>query len=99
MYRAAVKNNVVVANPFAELALPPIEPQPVFFYEPDEAAKLYEAAGILGERWRVVGRDRTGLVFTAPEGGPVSYANFRNRSGIRLSPPLVSGRSRRATGA
>ena len=45
----------------------------------------------------MVGRDHTGLVFTAPERGPVSYANFRNRvwypaveaAGIRSFPPRV----------
>lgn len=43
------------------------------------------------------GRDRNGLVFTAPDGGPVHYANFRNRvwypavaaAGIRRFPPRV----------
>jgi integrase len=150
---------------FAELSLPPVEPQPVFFCEPDEAAALYAAAGDLDERWRTLvelgmqaglrfeelagphghrvdwlrgrlevvdvmtrrglrqwpksrnshrtvpvpaavlegmsllmrNRDRTGLVFTAPDGGPVHYANFRNRvwypaitaAGIRRFPPRV----------
>lgn len=54
MYRAAVKDNVVVSNPFSGLALPPFEPQPVFFYEPDEAQKLYLAAGELDERRRTL---------------------------------------------
>jgi hypothetical protein len=45
MNRAAVKDNVVASNLFSGLALPPVEPQPVFFYEPDEAQKLYAAAG------------------------------------------------------
>jgi hypothetical protein len=40
MYRAAVKDGVVVSNPFTELSLPPVEPQPVFFYEPEEAVAL-----------------------------------------------------------
>jgi integrase len=147
MYRAAVKDSVVIANPFSSLSLPAVEPQPVFFYEPAEAAALYAAMGELGDRWRVLvqlgmqtglrfeelaglhghrvdwlrgrlevvdvmtrrglrewpksrkshrtvpvpaavldgmsalmrDRDRTGLVFTAADGGPVHYANFRNR--------------------
>lgn len=31
---------LVMANPFAELDPPAIEPRPVLFYEPDEAAAL-----------------------------------------------------------
>lgn len=57
LYRAAIKEHppVVLANPFAELALPVIEPRPVEFYEPDEAAALYEAAGQLsGPKWRTL---------------------------------------------
>jgi len=45
LFRAATKEHppVVLANPFAELVLPVIEPRPVEFYEPDEAAALFEA--------------------------------------------------------
>ena len=45
---------VVLINPFADLDLPGIEPRPVEFYEPDEAARLYAAAGRSapsGGRW------------------------------------------------
>jgi integrase len=54
--------------------------------------------GLLEEMSKLMaGRDRESLVFTAPEGGPVSYANFRNRvwypavaaAGIRQFPPRV----------
>jgi len=54
LYRAAVKEHppIVLANPFADLELPPIEPRSVDFYEPDEAAALYEAAGEIDPKWR-----------------------------------------------
>ena len=47
LYRAAMREHppVVIANPFADLDLPRIEPRSVEFYEHDEAAALYEAAG------------------------------------------------------
>ena len=47
LYRAAMREHppVVIANPFADLDLPRIEPRPVEFYEHDEAAALYGAAG------------------------------------------------------
>lgn len=47
LYRAAMREHppVVLANPFADLELPRIEPRPVEFYEHHEAAALYEAAG------------------------------------------------------
>lgn len=168
LYRAAMKEYppVVLANPFAELDLPVIEPRPVQFYEPGEAAALYAAVeslsgaamrtltelgmdvglrpgevfGLHGHRvawlrgqlevvdvmtrqglrqWpkskrsnRVVpvpayvmegmvaamaGRSRTGLVFTAPGGGPVTDEHFRDRvwypavktAGIRRFPPRI----------
>jgi integrase len=168
LFRAAMKEHppVVMANPFAELDLPVIEPRPVEFYEPDEAAALYEAierlsgpgwrtfaglgmdaglrlgelSGLHGHRvdwlrgrlavvdvmtrqglrqWpkskkshRVVpvppvtlegmsvlmaGRERDALVFTAPEGGPISDRNFANRiwfpaiaaAGVRRFPPRI----------
>jgi integrase len=163
LFRAAVKEQppLVLANPFADLALPVIEPRPVEFYERDEAAALYEAAaewrtlielgmdvglrpgelyGLHGHRvdwlrgqlavvdvmtrqglrqWpkskrshRVVpvppatleamsalmaGRPRDSLVFTAPEGGPVTDGHFRNRiwypaiaeAGVRRWPPRI----------
>lgn len=168
LYRAAMREHppVVLANPFAELDLPPIEPRPVEFYEPDEAQALYaaigelsgpvmrtlaelcmdvglrpgEAFGLHGHRvdwlrgqlavidvmtrqglrqWpksrkshRVVpvqahvmegmaaamaGRSRDCLVFTAPEGGPVTDEHFRDRvwypavaaAGIRRFPPRI----------
>lgn len=52
MYRAAMREHppVVLANPFGELELPRIEPRPVEFYEHEEAAALYEAAG----EWRTL---------------------------------------------
>jgi integrase len=146
LFRAAMKEHppVVLANPFAELELPVIEPRPVDSYEPDEAAALYEAigelAGLHGHRvdWlrsrlavvdvmtrqglrqhpkskrshRVVpvpaatlegmsvllaGRERDGLVFTAPQGGPISDRHFANRiwfpavaaAGVRRFPPRI----------
>lgn len=54
LYRAAVRDDIVSTNPFSELSLPPVEPQPVFFYEPGEAAALYSAAGELDARWRTM---------------------------------------------
>ena len=163
LFRAAAREQppVVLANPFAELDLPVIEPRPVEFYEHDEAAALYEAAGawrtlvelgmdvglrpgemygLHGHRvdWlrgrlavvdvmtrqglrqhpkskrshRVVpvpagtlegmaalmaGRPRDSLVFTAPEGGPVTDGHFRDRvwypavrdAGVRRFPPRI----------
>jgi integrase len=167
MYRAAMREHppVVLTNPFADLDLPVIEPRPVQFYEPDEAAALYAAAGEIGAKWqtmielgmqlglrpgeiyglhghrvdwlrgrievvdvmtrrglrewpkskrshRVVpipsaalegmsvlmaGRARDALVFTAPEGGPVTDSQFRNRvwypavaaAGVRRFPPRI----------
>ena len=150
---------------FAELSLPPIEPHAIFFYEPEEAAALYDAAAATDPKWRTMielgmqaglrfeelaglhghrvdwlrgrvevidvmtrqglrqwpktrkshravplppgvlegmsvlmaGRPRDSLVFTAPDGGPVCYANFRNRvwypavgaAGVRRFPPRV----------
>jgi integrase len=163
LYRLAMREQppLVIVNPFADLELPRIEPRPVEFYERDEAAALYDAAGqwrtlaelgmdvglrpgelygLHGHRvdWlrgklavvdvmtrqglrqhpkskrshRVVpvppgtleamsvlmaGRPRDSLVFTAPEGGPVTDGHFRNRvwypavaaAGIRRFPPRV----------
>jgi integrase len=164
LYRLAMREHppLVTVNPFADLELPRIEPRSVEFYEPEEAAALYEAAagqwrtlielgmqvglrpgelyGLHGHRvdwlrcrievvdvmtrrglrqWpkskrshRVVpvpahllevmsvlmtGRPRDALVFTAPEGGPVTDAHFRNRvwypaigrAGIRRFPPRI----------
>ncbi len=47
LYRLAMREQppLVIVNPFADLELPRIEPRPVEFYEHDEAAALYEAAG------------------------------------------------------
>ena len=169
LYRLAMREQppLVIVNPFADLELPRIEPRPVQFYERDEAAALYEAAGewrtlvelgmdvglrpgelygLHGHRvdWlrgklavidvmtrqglrqhpkskrshRVVpvppatleamsvliaGRPRDSLVFTAPEGGPVTDGHFRDRvwypavaaAGVRRFPPPVM---RRTTG-
>jgi integrase len=163
LYRLAMREHppLVIVNPFADLELPRIEPRPVEFYEHDEAAALYEAAGewrtlvelgmdvglrpgelygLHGHRvdWlrgklavvdvmtrqglrqhpkskrshRVVpvpagtleamsvlmaGRPRDSLVFTAPEGGPVTDGHFRNRvwypavaaTGVRRFPPRI----------
>jgi len=163
LYRLAMREHppLVIVNPFADLELPKIEPRPVEFYEHDEAAALYEAAG----RWRTLielgmdvglrpgelyglhghrvdwlrgklavvdvmtrqglrqhpkskkshrvvpvpprtleamsvlmaGRPRDSLVFTAPEGGPVTDGHLRNRvwypavaaAGIRRFPPRI----------
>jgi integrase len=57
LYRAAMKEHppIVVANPFAQLDLPVIEPRAVDFYEPDEADALYEAIERLaGRKWRTL---------------------------------------------
>jgi integrase len=56
LYRAAMKEHppIVISNPFAELDLPVIEPRAVDFYEPDEAAALFEAAGAIDARWRAM---------------------------------------------
>jgi hypothetical protein len=56
LYWAAMKEHspLVIANPFAELDLPVIEPRPVQFYEPDEASALYAAAGAIGVKWRAL---------------------------------------------
>jgi integrase len=164
LYRLAMREHppLVTVNPFADLELPRIEPRPVEFYEPEEAAALYEATagqwrtlvelgmqagprpgelyGLHGHRvdwlrgriavidvmtrqglrqWpkskkshRVVpvpphllegmsvlmaGRARDSLVFTAPEGGPVTDGHFRNRvwypaiaaAGVRRFPPRI----------
>ena len=159
LYRLAMREHppLVIVNPFADLELPKIEPRPVEFYERDEAAALYEAAGesrtlielgmdvglrpgelygLHGHRvdWlrgkltvadvmtrqhpkstrshRVVpvpartlegmsvlitGRPRDSLVFTAPEGGPVTDGHFRNRvwypavaaAEVRRFPPRI----------
>jgi integrase len=163
LYRLAMREQppLVIVNPFADLELPRIEPRPVEFYERDEAAALYEAAGgwrtlvelgmdvglrpgelygLHGHRvdWlrgklavvdvmtrqglrqhpkskrshRVVPvppatleamsalmarRPRDSLVFTAPEGGPVTDGHFRDRvwypavaaAGIRRLPPRI----------
>jgi len=150
LYKAAMKEHppLVVANPFADLELPVIEPRAVEFYEHDEAEVLYAAVeALVGPGWRTLtelgmevglrpgeiyglhghrvdwlraqiqvidvitrlglrqhpksekshrfvpvparilegmsvlmaGRPRDALVFTAPEGGPVSDGHFRNR--------------------
>ena len=168
LFRAATKEHppVVLGNPFAELDLPVIEPRPVEFYEPDEAAALYGAIEQLsGPKWRTLtelgmdvglrpgeifglhghrvdwlrgrltvvdvmtrqglrqwpkskkshrtvpvpphtiegmsvlmaGRARDALVFTAPQGGPVTDEHFRDRiwypaveaAGIRRFPPRI----------
>jgi integrase len=55
--RAAAKEDppIVLSNPFADLDLPVIQPRPLEFYEPDEAAALYEAIGALaGPKWRTL---------------------------------------------
>src|SRR6266568_2037013 len=93
LYRAAMREHppVVIANPFADLELPRIEPRPVEFYEPDEAVALYAAAGELGARWRTmtelgmqVGL-RPGEIYGLRGhrvdwlGGPVTDEHFRNR--------------------
>ena len=54
LYRLAMRGHppLVTVNPFASLKLPTIEPQALDFYEHNEAAALYEAAGELGARWR-----------------------------------------------
>jgi integrase len=57
LYRSAMREHppVVLANPFADLELPRIEPRPVEFYEAGEAAALYEAAaGLCGPGWRTL---------------------------------------------
>jgi integrase len=56
LYRAAMREHppVVLTNPFADLELPRIEPRPVEFYEPDEAAELYAAAAEISEKWRTM---------------------------------------------
>ena len=56
LYRAAMKETppIVISNPFASLDLPVIEPRAVDFYEPTEAAALYEAAGAIGAKWRTM---------------------------------------------
>ena len=56
LYRAAAREHppIVAANPFDRLDLPVIGPRPVQFYEPGEAAKLYEAAGQTGAQWRTL---------------------------------------------
>jgi integrase len=167
LYRAAMREHppIVLTNPFAALELPVIEPHPVEFYEPDEAAALYTAAGEIDAKWRTMielgmqaglrfeelaglhghrvdwlrgrltvvdvmtrrglrewpktkkshrvipvppvtlegmsvlmaGRSRDCLVFTAPEGGPVTDGHFRNRvwypaveaAGVRRFPPRI----------
>jgi integrase len=168
LFRAATREQppVVLANPFAELELPVIEPRPVEFYEPGEARALYAAIGDLaGPGWRTLaelgmdvglrpgeifglhghrvdwlrgkltvvdvmtrqglrqwpkskrshrvvpvpaatmegmsvlmaGRPRDALVFTAPQGGPVTDEHFRDRvwypavaaAGIRRFPPRI----------
>ena len=47
LFRLAMREHppLVVANPFADLELPVIEPHTLDFYERDEAGALYEAAG------------------------------------------------------
>jgi integrase len=150
LFRAATREQppVVLTNPFADLDLPVIEPRPIEFYEPNEAAALFEAIEQLsGPKWRTLaelgmqvglrpgeifglhghrvdwmrgkltvvdvmtrqglrqwpkskkshrtvpvpphtiegmsvlmaGRPRDALMFTAPEGGPVTDEHFRNR--------------------
>jgi integrase len=164
LYHLAMREHppLVLANPFADLELPRIEPRPVEYYEHEEAEALYEATegqwraliglgmrvglrpgemyGLHGHRvdWmrgrltvvdvmtrrglrqhpkskrshRVVpvpmdlleamsvlmaGRDLDALLFTAPQGGPVTDGHFRNRvwypavaaAGIRRFPPRI----------
>jgi integrase len=57
LFRAATREQppVVLTNPFADLDLPVIEPRPVEFYEPDEAAALFDAIEQLsGPKWRTL---------------------------------------------
>lgn len=57
LYRAAMKEHppIVLTNPFAQLDLPVIEPRSIDFYEPDEAAAVYEAIERLsGPKWRTL---------------------------------------------
>lgn len=53
LYRLAMREHprLVTVNPFADLGLPKIEPRPVEFYEPEEAAALYEATS---GQWRTL---------------------------------------------
>jgi integrase len=57
MYAAAMKETppIVLANPFADLNLPPIPPRPIQFYEPHETDALYLALERYhGLNWRVL---------------------------------------------
>lgn len=57
MYKAAMKESppLVMANPFAELELPSLEPAEIVYYERDEAHALYEALERLhGPAWRTL---------------------------------------------
>jgi len=56
LYRAAMKEHppIVLTNPFAQVDLPVIQPRAVDFYEPDEAAALYAAAGAIGAQWQTM---------------------------------------------
>ena len=56
LYRLAMREHppLVTVNPFADLELPTIEPHSLDFYERDEAAALYQAAGAIDLRWRAL---------------------------------------------
>ncbi|MCP2339238.1 tyrosine-type recombinase/integrase [Actinomadura rupiterrae] len=56
LYKAGMNAHppIITRNPFAALDLPRIEPQPVQFYEREEARALYEAAGRSSRRARLL---------------------------------------------
>jgi integrase len=57
LYRIAMEEDppLVASNPFARLDLPKVTPQPVRFYEHEEAERLYAAVErMFGRRWRLL---------------------------------------------
>ena len=58
LYKAAMKQTppLVLVNPFSDLELPKRKATAIEFYEPEEAAALYESLELLdhGDRWRTM---------------------------------------------
>ena len=100
LYRAAMKESppIVLTNPFAELDLPVIEPHAVYFYEPDEAAALYESAAAIDPEWRTLIElgTQVGLRFEEMAGlhghrvdwlrGTLTVVDVMTRQGLRQWP-------------
>jgi integrase len=100
LYSAAMNESppLVASNPFARLELPKIEPRAIEFLEHDEAAALYEAAAMVGAKWRTMTElgTQVGLRFGEMAGlhghrvdwlrGRIEIIDVMTRAGLRQWP-------------